>query len=40
MQEIAAHRTKSAEGILDVKFHTTLPFVASAGADGTVKIWG
>lgn len=40
VREIAAHRAKSSEGILDIKFHPRLPFVATAGADGTVKLWG
>lgn len=40
VREIAAHRNKSSEGILDIRYHHTLPFVATAGADGTVKLWG
>ncbi|KAM0751521.1 WD40 repeat-like protein [Meredithblackwellia eburnea MCA 4105] len=40
VREISAHRAKRAEGILDIKFHQTLPFLATAGADGTIKVWG
>ena len=41
IQEISnSHRLKSREGILDVRFHPTLPFVGSAGADGVVRIYG
>ncbi|KAG8737667.1 hypothetical protein FRC10_007948 [Ceratobasidium sp. 414] len=39
VQEINAHREKSNEGTLDVEFHTSMPFIASAGADGVVKIY-
>lgn len=34
------HRAKGDEGVLDVRFHPSLPFVASAGADGNVRIYG
>ncbi|KAL8279921.1 hypothetical protein RQP46_007771 [Phenoliferia psychrophenolica] len=40
VREVAAHRNKQSEGILDVKFHAKLQVVATAGADGTVKLWG
>ncbi|CAE7143326.1 unnamed protein product [Rhizoctonia solani] len=39
VQEINAHREKSNEGTLDVVFHPSMPFIASAGADGVVKIY-
>ncbi|KAG9122143.1 hypothetical protein FRC07_001604 [Ceratobasidium sp. 392] len=39
VQEINAHREKSNEGTLDVEFHPSMPFIASAGADGVVKIY-
>ncbi|KAF8606520.1 WD40 repeat-like protein [Ceratobasidium sp. AG-I] len=39
VQEINAHRQKSNEGTLDVRFHPSMPFIASAGADGVVKIY-
>ena len=39
VQEINAHRQKSNEGTLDVQFHPSMPFIASAGADGVVKIY-
>jgi striatin 1/3/4 len=38
VQEIAMHREKAREGVLDVKFHPSLPFMASSGADGVVKL--
>lgn len=39
IQEDTKHRQKGDEGVLDVAFHASLPFMASAGADGLVKIW-
>ncbi|EPQ58098.1 WD40 repeat-like protein [Gloeophyllum trabeum ATCC 11539] len=39
VQEITVHREKAHEGVLDVQFHPTLPFMASAGADGVVKLY-
>lgn len=39
VQEITSHRKKADEGVLDVAFHPTLPFMASAGADGVVKLY-
>ncbi|QRV89951.1 striatin-like protein [Ceratobasidium sp. AG-Ba] len=39
VQEINAHREKSNEGTLAVEFHPSMPFIASAGADGVVKIY-
>jgi len=39
VQEITTHREKGREGVLDVEFHPTLPFMASAGADGVVKLY-
>ena len=38
-QEMTSHREKAGEGILDVEFHPSLPFMASAGADGVVKLY-
>ncbi|EIW85359.1 WD40 repeat-like protein [Coniophora puteana RWD-64-598 SS2] len=38
-QEITTHREKAREGVLDVEFHPSLPFMASAGADGVVKLF-
>lgn len=40
VQEVSSHRTKAGEGVTDVAFHPTLPFMASSGADGTVKLFG
>ncbi|XP_014251285.1 striatin-3 isoform X2 [Cimex lectularius] len=39
VQEITAHRKKFDEAILDVAFHPTRPFIASAGADGIAKVF-
>lgn len=39
VQEITTHREKAREGVLDVEFHPTLPLMASAGADGVVKLY-
>ncbi|TDL27222.1 WD40 repeat-like protein [Rickenella mellea] len=39
IQEITSHREKAQEGVLDVEFHPSLPFMASAGADGVVKLY-
>ena len=39
VQEISSHREKAKEGVLDVEFHPSLPFIASAGADGVVKLY-
>ncbi|KAH9966499.1 WD40-repeat-containing domain protein [Russula dissimulans] len=39
IQEITSHRKKANEGVVDVQFHPSLPFMASAGADGIVKLY-
>lgn len=39
VQEITSHREKATEGVLAVEFHPTLPIMASAGADGVVKLY-
>jgi len=39
VQEVTTHREKAREGVLDVEFHPSLPFMASAGADGVVKLY-
>ncbi|XP_076274324.1 connector of kinase to AP-1 [Rhynchophorus ferrugineus] len=39
VQEITAHRKKYDESILDVAFHPTRPYIASAGADGLAKVF-
>ncbi|EFA01950.2 Striatin-3-like Protein [Tribolium castaneum] len=39
VQEITAHRKKFHESILDVAFHPTRPYIASAGADGLAKVF-
>lgn len=38
IQEITTHREKAHEGVLAVDFHPLLAFMASAGADGVVKL--
>ncbi|KAJ7632250.1 WD40-repeat-containing domain protein [Roridomyces roridus] len=39
VQEVTTHREKAREGVLDTEFHPSLPFMASAGADGVVKLY-
>jgi len=39
IQEATTHREKAHEGVLDVIFHPSLPILASAGADGVVKLY-
>ncbi|TBU50127.1 WD40 repeat-like protein [Dichomitus squalens] len=39
IQESTSHREKAREGVLDVEFHPSLPVMASAGADGVVKLY-
>ncbi|PPQ70913.1 hypothetical protein CVT24_009975 [Panaeolus cyanescens] len=39
VQEVTTHREKAREGVLDVEFHPSLPFMASSGADGVVKLY-
>ncbi|KZT74248.1 WD40 repeat-like protein [Daedalea quercina L-15889] len=39
VQEVPSHREKAREGVLDTEFHPTLPIMASAGADGVVKLY-
>ncbi|KAI0327158.1 WD40 repeat-like protein [Cubamyces sp. BRFM 1775] len=38
-QENTSHREKAREGVLDVEFHPSLPVMASAGADGVIKLY-
>lgn len=39
VQDCQGHRQKAGEGVVGVASHGELPFVASAGADGTVRVW-
>ena len=39
-QEVRAHQPKGREGVLSVAYHPTAPFVATGGADGTVRLFG
>jgi striatin 1/3/4 len=39
LQEFGGHRKKSDEGVCCVASHPELPVVASAGADGVIRIW-
>jgi striatin 1/3/4 len=40
LQDLNGHRQRSNEGVTDVASHPELPIIASAGADGVVRIWG
>lgn len=39
LQEDTKHRQKAEEGVLAVAYHPSLPFMASGGADGVVRVW-
>jgi striatin 1/3/4 len=39
VQDIESHRVKGGEGICQVVGHPDLPIMASAGADGLVRLW-
>lgn len=39
IQEVSSHREKAREGVLAVEFHPSMTFMASAGADGVVKLY-
>ena len=39
-QEVSAHQIKHGKGVLTSLYHPTLPFIATAGADGTVHMFG
>ncbi|CAO3644735.1 unnamed protein product [Cunninghamella blakesleeana] len=39
IQEFSAHRKKGDEGVLDVQYHPSYPWMVSGGADGIVKIY-
>uniref|UniRef100_A0AAR5P7L5 Striatin N-terminal domain-containing protein n=1 Tax=Dendroctonus ponderosae TaxID=77166 RepID=A0AAR5P7L5_DENPD len=39
VQEMTVHRKKFDESILDVAFHPSRPYIASAGADGLAKVF-
>ncbi|CAG8481356.1 9982_t:CDS:10 [Diversispora eburnea] len=38
IQEFVSHRRKSDEGVLSVKYHPSLPWISSGGADSIIKI--
>jgi len=38
-QEMTAHQKKYDEAILSVQFHPTQPYIATAGADSTIKLY-
>lgn len=40
LQDLSGHRQRSDEGVTHVASHSELPIVASAGADGVVRLWG
>ncbi|KAI8093369.1 WD40-repeat-containing domain protein [Halteromyces radiatus] len=39
IQEFSAHRKKGDEGVLDIQYHRSFPWMVSGGADGIVKIY-
>lgn len=39
VQDCAGHRQRSGEGVVGLARHPELPVVASAGADGVVRVW-
>ena len=39
IQELGGHRKRSDEGVCAVTCHPELPVIASAGADGVVRLW-
>lgn len=39
LQELAGHRERADEGVLEITSHPILPILASAGADGVIRIW-
>lgn len=39
-QEIRPHEVKANEGVLSVVYHASAPLVATAGADGSVRLFG
>ncbi|CAK9786454.1 WD40 repeat-like protein [Cutaneotrichosporon oleaginosum] len=40
LQDLNGHRQRSNEGVTHVASHPEMPIIASAGADGVVRIWG
>ena len=39
IQDLGGHRKRADEGVCAVVSHPELPIVASAGADGVVRLW-
>lgn len=39
-QEILAHETRANEGVLEVAYHPSAPYVTTAGADGQIRVLG
>ncbi|RUP43983.1 WD40-repeat-containing domain protein [Jimgerdemannia flammicorona] len=39
VQEFTGHRRKGDEGVLSVRYHQSLPWMVSGGADGIVKVY-
>ncbi|ORZ11245.1 WD40-repeat-containing domain protein [Absidia repens] len=39
IQEFSAHRKKGDEGVLDIQYHRSFPWMVSGGADGIVKMY-
>ncbi|KAK9695960.1 1,2-dihydroxy-3-keto-5-methylthiopentene dioxygenase [Basidiobolus ranarum] len=40
LQEFSSHRRKSDEGVCSIRYHPSLPWLASGGADSIVRIYG
>lgn len=40
VQELTDHATANGEGVLAVRYHKTMPFFGTGGADGLVRIYG
>lgn len=38
-QDLGGHRSRGGEGVCQVAAHPDLAFLASAGADGVVRLW-
>jgi striatin 1/3/4 len=39
VQDLQGHRSRAGEGVVGVASHPELPIIASAGADGVVRLW-
>lgn len=39
LKVLKGHTVREGEGVKDIKFHPTQPWIFSAGADGKVSLW-